>query len=197
MQAPEFATRRPAWRLRPRNPSRPEPTSPAPAWIGQVLELVAVLVKWLLPAGVVLWILLALWNSRRSLALILKPPVLPPPERILGLDIRPAGLPGDLPAAAARLWDQGDARGALALLYRGALADLVHGRGVLLTAGATEGECLRLGGRALPGPGAEYFALLTATWLKVAYGGQPPLDRDRELCTGWAGHFQPPRGLRP
>ena len=197
MKAPEFDTHRPAWRLRPRNPSRPEAAAPTPAWILRTLELTAVLVKWLLPAGVVLWILLALWNSRRSLALLLKPPALPPPERILGLDIRPAGLPGDLPAAAARLWDQGDPRGALALLYRGALADLVHGRGVLLTAGATEGECLVLGGRALPGPGAEYFARLTATWLQVAYGGQPPQDRDRELCAGWAGHFQPPRGLQP
>jgi len=197
MRAPEFDTHRPAWRLRPRNPSRPHPDLPPPAWIGRTLDLLALLLKWLLPAAVVLWILVALWNSRRSLAQALKPPAIPRPERILGLDIRPAGLPRDLAAAAARLWDQGDPRGALALLYRGALADLVHHRGVLLTAGATEGECLLLGGRDLPAPGVEYFARLTAIWLKVAYGGQAPSSTDRDLCAGWADHFQPAQGGQP
>jgi hypothetical protein len=195
MKAPEFATRRQAWRLRLRHPSMPDAAMPAPAWIGQALNLLALIVKWLIPAGVILWLLLALWRHRHGLALALKPPapVAPPPARILGLDIRPEALPADIPEAALRLWDQGDPRGALALLYRGALADLVHGLGIPLTASATEGECLRLGAPGLPGPGAAYFARLTGAWQKVAYGGQAAPSEDRELCAAWAGHFRAPR----
>jgi hypothetical protein len=198
MRAPEFSGRRQAWRLRLRHPSAPEPATPAPAWIGEAIRPLAYALKWLLPAGAALWILLALWQHRRTLALALKPAP-EPPARLFGLDIRPAALPADLPGAAARLWDQGDPRGALALLYRGALAHLVHGLGLPLTGAATEGECLRQGGQALPGPGAEYFARLTATWQRVAYGGQPAAGPDRELCADWNRHFRPDAqpGARP
>jgi hypothetical protein len=140
-------------------------------------------------AGQVLLALLLAFAGWHLRAQALRPPPATPPARILGLDIRPAGLPPDLPEAAGRLWDQGDTRGALALLYRGALAHLVHGLGVPLTAGATEGDCLRLGGLALAEPGAEYFARLTATWQRVAYGGQPAAGQDRDLCAAWTSHF--------
>jgi len=190
MRAPEFSGRSQVWRLRPRHPSAPAPAAPAPAWIGEAVRRLARLLKWLIPAGAALWILLALWQHRRTLVLAMKPAT-EPPARLFGLDIRPGGLPADLPEAAARLWDQGDPRGALALLYRGALAHLVHGLGLPLSGAATEAECLRLGGQALPGPGAEYFARLTATWQRVAYGGQPAAGPDRGLCADWARHFRP------
>jgi len=196
MRTPEFATTRTAWRLHPRRSSAPDLPLPAPAWIGRALELFAVLLKWLIPAGLVLWLGLALWRHRRTLTTTLQRPP-EAPGAILGLDIRPAGLPPDLPEAAARLWDQGDPRAALALLYRGALAHLVHGLGLPLTASATEGECLRLGRPVLPDPGAQYFARLTATWLRVAYGGQPASSGERDLCAGWASHFGASRAERP
>jgi len=196
MKSPEFATTRPTWRLHSRRTSRPDLPQPAPAWIGWALERLAVLLKWLIPASLILWIGLALWRHRRTLTTALQRPP-GAPEAILGLDIRPSELPADLPEAAARLWDQGDPRGALALLYRGALAHLVHGLGLPLTASATEGECLRLGRPVLPDPGAQYFARLTATWLRVAYGGQPASAGERDLCTGWAGHFGAARAARP
>jgi hypothetical protein len=196
MKTPEFATTRATWRLHPRRASAPDLPVPAPAWIGRALELLAVLLKWLIPAGLVLWLGLALWRHRHGLAEAAgRTPEAP--EAILGLDIRPSQLPPDLPEAAARLWDQGDPRAALALLYRGALAHLVHGLGLPLTASATEGECLRLGGPALPGPGAQYFSLLTATWLRVAYGGRPADPGERALCTGWASHFGASAAERP
>jgi hypothetical protein len=191
LKSPEFSTRRQTWRLRARRPSAPAAPAPPPAWIGLVLDRLAFLLKWLIPAALVIWLGLTVWRHRAGLALALAP--LPPPEAILGLDIRPDGLPADLPQAAARLWDQGDRRGALSLLYRGALAHLVHGMGLPLGAGSTEGECLRLGGPRLPAEGAEYFTRLTEAWLKVAYGGLPADDADRDLCADWAGHFRPAR----
>jgi len=194
LRAPEFATHRQAWRLHQRRPSAPARSAPSPGWIRPFLDRLALLLKWLLPGALLLWLSAALWRHRRSLAGALERPQDPPPGAVLGLDIRPESLPADLPEAAARLWDQGDPRGALALLYRGALAHLAHGLGLPLTASATEGECLRLGRQGLPAPGAEYLARLTAAWLSVAYGGRPAPAGARDLCAGWAAHFH---GSRP
>jgi hypothetical protein len=196
MKTPDFATTRTTWRLHPRRTAGPDLPVPAPVWIGRALELLAVLLKWLIPTGLVLWLGLALWRHRRTLTAALQHPP-EAPQAILGLDIRPSELPADLPEAAARLWDQGDPRGALALLYRGALAHLVHGLGLPLTASATEGECLLMSRPVLPDPGAQYFARLTATWLAVAYGGRPAGPGERELCAGWASHFGAANAERP
>jgi hypothetical protein len=196
LKAPEFATRHPAWRLRPRRGDQPPPAAPAPppAWVMKALDLIARVMKVVLPALVILGLLRILWKHRRTLALAARPA---PgsnrvPARLFGLDIRPAGLPDDLPAVAARLWDQGDPRGALSLLYRGALAHLAHGLGAPLTAGSTEGDCLALAGR-MPEPGARYFARLMASWQGVAYGGQAAAAQDRTLCDAWSSHFSVPR----
>ena len=192
LKDPEFASRRQTWRLHLRRRPGPEVTLPSPSRITGLVQGLARLLKLLIPAGLALWLGLALWRHRRSLAPILGRPREPAPDAILGLDIRPRGLPADLPEAAARLWDQGDPRAALALLYRGALAHLVHGRGLALGASATETECLRLAGPVLPAPGADYFARLTATWLRVAYGARPVGAAERTLCQDWASHFQVP-----
>ena len=190
LTSPEFATRRQTWQLRARRSAAPDLPAPPPAWIGRAMDRLALLFKWLIPATLALWLGLAAWRHRRGLAPTLGPAPAPPPEAILGLDIRPAGLPADLPEAAARLWDQGERRAALALLYRGALAHLVHGLELPLGAGATEGECLRMGGPRLPAAGADYLARLTAAWVHVAYGGQPAAEADRALCAAWSAHFQ-------
>ena len=55
-------------------------------------------------------------------------------------------LPPDVGAAAAALARAGRLREALSLLYRGALSELVHRRGVRLLASHTEGDVLRLSG---------------------------------------------------
>src|SRR6478672_9396480 len=49
-----------------------------------------------------------------------------PPTHVRDLDIRPETLPADIGAAARALWDAGDRRAALALLYRGLLSRLIH-----------------------------------------------------------------------
>jgi len=196
LKAPEFSTRQQAWRLHPRRSAQPRAAAPAPppAGVAPALELMARLMKVLLSALVLLGLLLVLWQHRRTLALAARhaPGSAKVPARLFGLDIRPAGLPNDLPAVAARLWDQGDPRSALALLYRGALADLAHGLGAPLTDGSTEGDCLGLAGR-MPEPGARYFAQLMASWQAVAYGGQAAAAQDRTLCEAWSSHFSAPR----
>jgi len=183
LKAPEFASRRVVWRLR--GQARPQPEAPAPpAWTAGLASVL----KFLIPAALAVLLGRALWLRRRILA---RPAPADPAatEPRFGLDLRPATLPRDLAGAALRLWDQGDPRAALALLYRGALAHLARGPGLPSGAATTEAECLRL---AAALPQGEYLVRLMAAWQAVAYGGQAPAGPDRELCAGWAGQFPPP-----
>jgi hypothetical protein len=78
----------------------------------------------------------------------------PLPETVFGLDIRPESLPDDIPAAAWAAWESGDPTAALALLYRGALACLVHRDNLEIAPSWTESDCLAAVRKHLrPGPG--------------------------------------------
>jgi hypothetical protein len=201
LKAPEFSGQRTVWRLRPRHSPAPSAPAPAlPAWVARALDLLAGALKWLLPAAAAVALLLALWKHRGGLAWAGREAAGQLPAPFPG-ERRPGGLPRDLPGAARRLLDQGDPRGALALLYRGALAhlaDLPPADGprsphLPLSAAATEAECLaRAGG--LPEPAFRYFAELTAAWQETAYGGREAPARTRDLCAAWAGHFPAPAG---
>jgi hypothetical protein len=113
-----------------------------------------------------------------------------PPATLLGLDIRPESLPGDVPAEARRLWAAGAPRQALGLLYRGALAALVHKRGIPFSAGDTEGECLAKVRPAADAALYGHFRELTGAWEGVAYAHRPPDPRRVEsLLEDWHTHY--------
>ncbi len=159
------------------------------AWLG---ELLAPFVKGAAVAALFAAVAWLLWHFRARLAGLLQPRRKAVPlDTLFGLDIRPESLPDDVGAAAWRLWQAGEPRAALALLYRGALASLVHAHAVALHAGSTEGDALRLAGAALPASGADFFASLTGAWLRLAYRHEAPdTDAARALCDGWARHFR-------
>jgi hypothetical protein len=112
------------------------------------------------------------------------------PTQIAGLDLRPESLPDDPAAEAERLIEAGDYRGALSLLYRGALSDLVHRHALEIHDGATEGECRQLVGEQLGQALDGCFSNLTLVWLRQAYAHQSP-ERDQALalCQEWRGCF--------
>ncbi|MEX2205104.1 MAG: DUF4129 domain-containing protein [Myxococcota bacterium] len=109
----------------------------------------------------------------------------------VSLDLRPEALPADVVAEARARFARGDAPGALSLLYRGALVQLVRGFGLAVPAGATEGECERLAREALDAGLARDFKALTRAWVFCAYAHQPPApDAFAELCQRWQPHLR-------
>jgi hypothetical protein len=93
------------------------------------------------------------------------------PTHVRDLDIRPETLPRDLGAAARSLWDAGERRAALSLLYRGLLSRLAHVHGLPIRDSTTEGDCLSLAAGRLPLARREYVSQLVGVWQRYVYGG--------------------------
>jgi hypothetical protein len=91
------------------------------------------------------------------------------PTHVGDLDIRPETLPADIGAAARALWDRGEHRAALALLYRGLLSRLAHVHRVPIRDSTTEGDCLSLS-RQLAPPASDYTRRLVTVWQRAVYG---------------------------
>ena len=110
-----------------------------------------------------------------------------------GLDIRPETLPDDVSASALELWQRGERRAAIGLLYRASLARLVEHHQLQINQGATENDCLDRARQALADAqfGSEVFKVLemcTTVWLQAAYAKQFP-DSISELCVRWKNTF--------
>ena len=109
------------------------------------------------------------------------------PSHVRDLDIRPESLPADVGAAALELWQRGEQRAALALLYRGMLSRLVHTHSVPIRASSTEGECLALARPRLMQPSALYLERLIDVWAAAVYGAREPRAGAVEaLCSEFA-----------
>lgn len=113
------------------------------------------------------------------------------PDTLFGLDVTPESLPDDVPQHAQMLWDNGEHRPALALLYRGALADLLHRYKTPLDSSLTEDEVLQrtVVTPAIPDLQA-YLTSLTAAWQDIAYAHRQPTLSFAVLCREWGEHFQ-------
>ena len=171
---------------------KPEtPQRPSPWWVGLMENLTGGLrvAVWLIGAGFFVWVLLRLrdWFQARRGGAALAPLA---PTHVGSLDIRPESLPADVGAAAWLLWQRGEARAALSLLYRGALSRLVHGHGVPIRAASTERECLLLAAPRLGAPAQVFLQQLVASWQAVAYAQRPVAAAQVEaLCQGFALHL--------
>jgi len=112
------------------------------------------------------------------------------PEALAGLDVRPESLPPDVAGEALIRFHTGDPRGAMALLYRGALTALIHGHRLEIPSSATEGDCLRMALPKLTEEAGGTFRLLTRIWIRMAYLGEDPDTETMEiLCIRWRAAF--------
>ena len=164
------------------------------AWLNAVARWFRGLFGWLAESGrYVVWVVGALLAALlvtyvvrlvrvRGLPRVPKP--FTAPSHVRDLDIRPESLPDDVGAAALALWEQGEQRAALALLYRGLLSRLVHVHGAPIRASSTEGECLALARPRLPAASAPYAAQLVETWGAAVYGGSPPATATVQALCG-------------
>jgi hypothetical protein len=113
-----------------------------------------------------------------------------PPTHVQDLDIRPESLPPSIGAAARALWDRGEQRAALALLYRGLLSRLAHVHEVPIRDSSTEGDCLTLAARKVDAARLDYATRLIRTWQRAIYGGLS-IDTPtvHELCAQFDTRF--------
>jgi len=109
------------------------------------------------------------------------------PSHVRDLDIRPESLPDDIGGTARGLWDKGEHRAALALLYRGLLSRLVHVHSVPIRDSSTEGDCLELAKSRVSDEIYLYTSSLVRIWLRAVYGGEE-VDTNQvlALCAGFA-----------
>lgn len=118
-----------------------------------------------------------------------------PATEIGGLDIRPESLPDDIVGNVLALWQKGERRGALALLYRATVSRLTTEDGLLLTRGATEADCLRLARVAcreqrLSTGRLQVADTVTSLWLDGAYGNRwPETETLSASCMNWHEQF--------
>lgn len=169
--------------------------SDAPAWalgIGQILGFIAEYGLWILIA---IGLVIIVANRHRWLPWIsdrYAPPRLP--DRIDVHDVIAAEpMPEDIPTAVRALWQRGQLRAALALLYRAGVERLATSLGTPLPAGATESECLRRARRLADTEYAALFARIVRSWQEAAYAQRLPTATDVEaLLAVWSAPVQAP-----
>jgi hypothetical protein len=173
---PNLATERTIKMLRWRDSTEAKPPSGTPAWLTWIadlfgwLEQSARILVWC--AAVMLAGLLVVYIVRivRRYRAPLGSEQFAAPTHVRDLDIRPESLPQDIGAAARALWDRGEHRAALALLYRGLLSRLAHVHRVPIRDSSTEGDCLVLAASHLPQEKHEYASRLVRVWQRAVYG---------------------------
>jgi hypothetical protein len=160
-------------------------------WIGQASQMLV----WLLIAALVGVLLLFAVRLMRDTRLEARGSKFIAPTHVQDLDIRPESLPPDIGAAARALWERGDKRAALALLYRGMLSRLAHVHEVPIRDSSTEGDCLALAARKLDPVRVAYVTQLVRTWQRFTYGGMGVEEAvAHELFTGFAPNLDAPAG---
>jgi hypothetical protein len=186
LKAPEFPHERDTMRWQPRRRDASLRQSGGDTWFnfgGALAELVRVVLWGAIAVGIGFLV----WYVVRALPRFSGPPAgeaYRPPKTLFGMELAPESLPADVAAAARALASERRMREALALLYRGALSQLVHRRGVQLLASHTEIEVLR---RA-PAETLQYLGALVAAWRACAYANRPPTAAELEqLAAGYGG----------
>ena len=172
---PNLGSERTIRTLRWKRPTEAKP-SVTPAW----LLWIAGLFRWLEQSARLL-----VWGSAVALAALLvvyivrmvrrhdvlrRDEPFVAPTHVRDLDIRPESLPEDIGTAARVLWDRGEHRAALALLYRGMLSRLAHVHRIPIRDSSTEGDCLALAAGHLTEARREYASRVVVVWQRFVYG---------------------------
>ncbi|MET0987111.1 MAG: DUF4129 domain-containing protein [Steroidobacteraceae bacterium] len=185
---PNLVSERQTKTLRWRKTGSERPSS-APDWLADFFYWLAQSIRWLMWIVIALLVItLGVLILRRLKNLERAPRVgsLDLPTHVRDLDIRPESLPDDIGANALALWNEGQRRAALALLYRGLLSRLVHVHAVPIKASSTEGDCLQMVEQHLTERRLAYANHLVRVWQRAVYGAHDPESEEvRDLCLGF------------
>jgi hypothetical protein len=173
-------------------PRTKSPEWPLFAWLRELVrwfERSARLLMWALVAILAAWLATFIFRMVRGLAPRQSAAdTFVAPTHVRDLDIRPEALPPNIGAAARALWDRGEHRAALALLYRGLLSRLVHAHRGPIRDSSTEGDCLELAADHLAEASRrDYASRLIRVWQRAVYGSQDPTSTAvYDLCDEFA-----------
>lgn len=189
---PNLSTTRNIKTLRWKNAAASRPTG-QPAWIVWIMGLfrwfnqATRVMVWFVAALAAVWLGVFIYRMVQAHGARPEADEFVAPTHVQDLDIRPESLPVDIGSAARVLWDRGEHRAALALLYRGLLSRLAHVYRVPVRDSTTEGDCLALAATHLDGRRHSYALRLVRVWQRAVYAHEPadtPLVYD--LCDGFA-----------
>ena len=148
-------------------------------WIGESGRLIV----WLLIATLVGLLVVLIVRAVREFRPAQRARRFEAPTHVQELDIRPESLPDDVGAAALDLWQRGEHRAALSLLYRGMLSRMAHAYELPIRHSTTEGDCIELAREQMEGAAGTYVTRLVRLWQLAVYGGYEPADADvHALC---------------
>jgi hypothetical protein len=160
-------------------------------WLGQLSRVLV----WVVGGLLALALIVALYRMVRHIDARAIQKVDIVPTHVRDLDIRPESLPDDIGAAALEMWQRGEHRAALALLYRGLLSRLAHTHQVPIRDSTTEGDCIALAAKHLQAERKDYVTRLIRVWQRATYGGRDPQTEEvQSLCAEFAQALEPRPG---
>ena len=181
-----------SWVLKhPPKPREVKPEKQAP-WIELISMIVGAISEyglWLVAGLLLAWVL---WRTPKWLPWV-RERLEPVPElsEVVETTAAPvAALPTDIRASARALWQQGQRREALALLYRASVEHIAEVLGTPFPPGATEADCLRRSRRLPETAMQQQFARVVRAWQAAAYAWRYPDSEEFEaLLQGWQDQF--------
>jgi hypothetical protein len=194
-----------AWRIKEKFKDKDKREERVPEWLISIIEFFESLGDVFLNISklieVVLWIVVVLAigfllvKYRKPLAKFVRevgvkksPTELP--SEMFGLDIRQESLPKSIVQSAKKMWESGEQRQALALLFRASLSHLLYETECSFQAGDTELDCYQKVAGLQEENLTKFMHVLTNAWLKLAYAHQAPSNEGFALiCQQWEGVF--------
>lgn len=172
---------------RPKLPPEPSARKPGdPTWLESVMEVFSFVGKHGLVILLVVVVTLLALRWRRWwpwLSGLVRDPEAAPAVVATAVPDSDA-LPDDVVAAARAQWRAGDARAALALLYRASADAVAERAGVVMVPGATEAEYLRVARRLGDVAARSGFQRVVRAWQYAAYAHRVPRDDEFEALVG-------------
>ncbi len=195
---PNLASERTTRILRWVDSDDPKPKKEPSSW----LEWLADLMRWIADSSrLIVWLIVATLAALLVLFIVRFLRQIGPnaaarrfeaPTHVHDLDIRPESLPDDIGAEALALWQRGEHRAALSLLYRGLLSRLAHSHGLEIRHSTTENDCIDLATRHLAADSGAYVSQLVRMWQLAVYGGHEPATDDvHSVCSRFAQALAP------